>query len=166
MDIAFFYGLSFFSVAPSRAGLRFDTVEVWGLSPHEPTIHFNHLRIAGSNLSSQFNTEFNIESVHVWSDDSSGRFRGLDDRRQPSRSRAHSVPGDVRIQSLESRDSFCFILANPPFNDSDWGGESLEKDVRWKYGVPPTGNADFAWVQHFIHHLAPNGVAGFVLANG
>jgi type I restriction enzyme M protein len=59
-----------------------------------------------------------------------------------------------------------FILANPPFNDSDWGGERLVKDVRWKYGVPPPGNANFAWVQHFIHHLAPNGIAGFVLANG
>jgi len=59
-----------------------------------------------------------------------------------------------------------FLLANPPFNDSDWGGESLEKDVRWKFGVPPAGNANFAWVQHFIHHLAPNGIAGFVLANG
>jgi len=59
-----------------------------------------------------------------------------------------------------------FVLANPPFNDSDWGGESLEKDARWKFGVPPPGNANFAWVQHFIHHLAPNGIAGFVLANG
>jgi type I restriction enzyme M protein len=59
-----------------------------------------------------------------------------------------------------------YILANPPFNDSDWGGERLREDVRWKYGVPPAGNANFAWVQHFIHHLAPNGVAGFVLANG
>jgi type I restriction enzyme M protein len=59
-----------------------------------------------------------------------------------------------------------FVLANPPFNDSDWGGERLREDVRWKYGVPPVGNANFAWVQHFIHHLAPNGIAGFVLANG
>jgi type I restriction enzyme M protein len=59
-----------------------------------------------------------------------------------------------------------FILANPPFNDSDWGGERLREDVRWKYGVPPAGNANFAWVQHFIHHLSPKGVAGFVLANG
>jgi type I restriction enzyme M protein len=59
-----------------------------------------------------------------------------------------------------------YILANPPFNDSDWGGERLREDVRWKYGVPPTGNANFAWVQHFIHHLAPTGLAGFVLANG
>jgi len=59
-----------------------------------------------------------------------------------------------------------FVLANPPFNDSDWGGDRLRDDVRWKYGAPPVGNANFAWVQHFIHHLAPNGIAGFVLANG
>jgi type I restriction enzyme M protein len=59
-----------------------------------------------------------------------------------------------------------FILANPPFNMSDWGGDRLRDDVRWKYGVPPVGNANFAWVQHFIHHLAPTGTAGFVLANG
>ena len=59
-----------------------------------------------------------------------------------------------------------FILANPPFNDSDWKGELLRDDIRWKYGVPPTGNANFAWVQHFIHHLSPTGIAAFVLANG
>ena len=59
-----------------------------------------------------------------------------------------------------------FILANPPFNSSDWGGERLREDVRWKFGVPPAGNANFAWVQHFIYHLAPSGIAGFVLANG
>ena len=59
-----------------------------------------------------------------------------------------------------------FILANPPFNVSDWGGERLREDKRWKYGAPPVGNANFAWVQHFIHHLAPAGLAGFVLANG
>ena len=59
-----------------------------------------------------------------------------------------------------------FILANPPFNMSDWGQESLRDDVRWKYGAPPPGNANFAWVQHIIHHLSPTGVAGFVLANG
>jgi len=59
-----------------------------------------------------------------------------------------------------------YILANPPFNDSDWGGDRLREDVRWKYGVPPVGNANFAWVQHFIHHIAFTGLAGFVLANG
>ena len=58
-----------------------------------------------------------------------------------------------------------FILANPPFNVSDWGGDQLADDKRWQFGIPPKGNANFAWVQHMIHHLAPNGVAGFVLAN-
>ncbi len=59
-----------------------------------------------------------------------------------------------------------FILANPPFNDSDWSGEMLQNDGRWKYGKPPAGNANFAWVQHFVHHLSPKGVAGFVLSKG
>jgi len=60
-----------------------------------------------------------------------------------------------------------FILANPPFNMSDWGGERLREDARWNnYGTPPVGNANYAWVEHIIHHLSPNGIAGFVLANG
>ncbi len=59
-----------------------------------------------------------------------------------------------------------YILANPPFNVSDWGGERLRDDKRWEYGMPPVRNANFAWVQHFLHHLAPRGIAGFVLANG
>ena len=59
-----------------------------------------------------------------------------------------------------------FILANPPFNVSNWGGERLADDQRWTYGVPPKSNANFAWVQHMVHHLRPTGVAGFVLANG
>jgi type I restriction enzyme M protein len=59
-----------------------------------------------------------------------------------------------------------FILANPPFNVSDWGGERLREDARWQFGVPPVGNANYAWLQHIYHHLAPNGTAGVVLANG
>ncbi|OGQ81281.1 MAG: N-6 DNA methylase, partial [Deltaproteobacteria bacterium RIFCSPLOWO2_12_FULL_60_19] len=59
-----------------------------------------------------------------------------------------------------------FILANPPFNVSDWRGELLRDDKRWQFGKPPAGNANFAWVQHIIYHLAPMGLAGFVLANG
>jgi len=59
-----------------------------------------------------------------------------------------------------------YILANPPFNMKDWGGERLRDDKRWKYGVPPAGNANYAWIQHMIYHLAPTGLAGFVLANG
>lgn len=59
-----------------------------------------------------------------------------------------------------------YILANPPFNISDWGGDRLREDVRWKFGEPPVGNANYAWLQHIYHHLAPNGKAGVVLANG
>ncbi|CEE00296.1 putative type I restriction enzyme HindVIIP M protein [Caldibacillus thermoamylovorans] len=59
-----------------------------------------------------------------------------------------------------------YILANPPFNVSDWGGDKLTDDVRWAFGIPPEGNANFAWLEHMIYHLAPNGVAGTVLANG
>ena len=60
-----------------------------------------------------------------------------------------------------------YILANPPFNVSDWGGERLKDDIRWKYGTPPPGNANFAWLEHMLHHLNPaGGVAGTVLANG
>jgi type I restriction enzyme M protein len=59
-----------------------------------------------------------------------------------------------------------FVLANPPFNDSDWSGDQLRNDGRWQYGIPPAGNANFAWIQHFIYHLKPTGQAGFVLAKG
>lgn len=59
-----------------------------------------------------------------------------------------------------------FIIANPPFNDSDWSGEQLRNDSRWMFGVPPAGNANFAWIQHFLFHLAPSGYAGFLLSNG
>lgn len=81
------------------------------------------------------------------------------------------IDGDIRHGDTLHNDQHPdlkadFILANPPFNISDWGGELLQNDVRWRYGVPAKGNANFAWVQHFIHHLSPNGIAGFVLANG
>lgn len=85
----------------------------------------------------------------------------------------HGLDGDL---GLHNSDTFHndlhknlkadFILANPPFNISEWGGEKLTEDARWKYGIPPAGNANYAWLQHMIFHLAPNGVAGVVLANG
>lgn len=59
-----------------------------------------------------------------------------------------------------------FIIANPPFNVSDWSGELLRTDGRWKFGIPPAGNANYAWIQHFLYHLSPSGIAGFVLAKG
>ena len=85
--------------------------------------------------------------------------RGLDEDLGPQ-------PADTFHNDLHNDLKADFILANPPFNVSDWGGDRLRDNVRWKFGVPPVGNANFAWVQHFIHHLAPQGVAGFVLANG
>jgi len=80
-------------------------------------------------------------------------------------------PADTFLRNLHPDLKADFILANPPFNISDWSGKLLEKDARWHYGTPPAGNANYAWIQHFIHHLAPpngkgGGVAGFVMANG
>jgi len=74
--------------------------------------------------------------------------------------------GDTFHQDLHPDLRADYILANPPFNISDWGGERLKGDRRWQYGTPPAGNANYAWIQHIAFHLTPNGVAGFVLANG
>ena len=73
---------------------------------------------------------------------------------------------DTFFKDLHPRLKADFILANPPFNLSDWGGDKLKDDVRWQYGIPPNGNANFAWMQHMIHHLSPKGKIGLVLANG
>ena len=82
-----------------------------------------------------------------------------------------SQPADSFLRDLHPDLKADYILANPPFNISDWSGRLLQDDVRWRYGTPPVGNANYAWIQHFIHHLAPpngrgGGVAGFVMANG
>ena len=81
------------------------------------------------------------------------------------------IDADIRKGNTLTDDKFPdlkadYILANPPFNISDWGQEHLLDDIRWKYGVPPKGNANYAWIQHMVHHLSPRGTAGFVLANG
>ena len=73
---------------------------------------------------------------------------------------------DTFFNDLHRTERFDFILANPPFNLKDWGGDKLKEDPRWEYGVPPEGNANFAWVQHMVHHLNRNGRMGMVLANG
>lgn len=73
---------------------------------------------------------------------------------------------DTFFNDVHKTEKFDFILANPPFNLSDWGGDRLKDDPRWGYGIPPEGNANFAWVQHMIHHLNRNGRMGMVLANG
>ena len=82
-----------------------------------------------------------------------------------------SQPADTFLRNLHPDLKADYILANPPFNVSDWSGKLLQDDVRWTYGTPPVGNANYAWIQHFIHHMAPpnghgGGVAGFVMANG
>jgi type I restriction enzyme M protein len=87
-----------------------------------------------------------------------------------------AIPGFDADLGLHNADSFQadlrpnlkadVILANPPFKMSDWSGENLRQDVRWKFGMPPVNNANYAWIQHFIHHLSSVGVAGFVMANG
>ena len=86
--------------------------------------------------------------------------RGMVDAKLGDRS------GDTFHEDLHPDLRADFILANPPFNDSQWHGELLKEDPRWAYGIPPASNANYAWIQHFIHHLAPDGIAGFVLANG
>ncbi len=73
---------------------------------------------------------------------------------------------DTFFNDQHPHEKFDFIMANPPFNLSNWGQDKLQDDVRWKYGIPPAGNANYAWIQHMIHHLAPNGKIGLVLANG
>ncbi|MFX0122221.1 MAG: type I restriction-modification system subunit M [Candidatus Hodarchaeota archaeon] len=74
--------------------------------------------------------------------------------------------GDSFSNDLHTELKADFILANPPFNVKDWKGDQLRQDERWKYGIPPVRNANYAWIQHFIHHLSPSGIAGFILTNG
>lgn len=83
----------------------------------------------------------------------------------------HGLAGDIEVGDSLLDDKHPglkadFVLANPPFNDKKWGASHVADDVRWKYGTPPDSNANYAWIQHFIHHLAPDGRAGFVMANG
>jgi type I restriction enzyme M protein len=83
----------------------------------------------------------------------------------------HGLSGDVKLGDSLLDDKFTgaradFVLANPPFNMKKWGAASVAKDARWTYGEPSDSNANYAWIQHFIHHLSPDGRAGFVMANG
>ncbi|MGV8168822.1 MAG: N-6 DNA methylase [Candidatus Nanoarchaeia archaeon] len=108
-----------------------------------------------------------VDDIHVFGQESNSTtwklakmnlaIRGIDANIQLGDSFHNDLHKDLKAD---------FILANPPFNISDWGADRIRDDIRWKYGEPPNGNANFAWVQHFIHHLNPTGVAGFVLANG
>ena len=83
----------------------------------------------------------------------------------------HGLSGSVALQNSLLDDQHAtlkadYVIANPPFNQKKWGADRVKDDVRWKWGLPPDGNANYAWIQHFASHLAPDGRAGFVLANG
>ena len=114
---------------------------------HQGTI--NDLSIYGQELNS---TTWKLCKMNLV-------IRGLDGNIGPSQ-------GDTFHNDMHKMLKADYVLANPPFNIKDWGGSSLVDDIRWKYGVPPEGNANYAWLQHIVHHLAPNGVGGVVLANG
>jgi type I restriction enzyme M protein len=108
-----------------------------------------------------------IEDIHIFGQESNPTTWKLSKMNLAIRGIEGNIQlGDSFHNDLHKDLKADFILANPPFNMSDWGGEHLRDDARWKYGVPPVGNANFAWVQHKIHHLAPHGIAGFVLSNG
>lgn len=108
-----------------------------------------------------------IDDIHIFGQESNQTtwrlckmnlaIRGIDENVQWGDAFHNDIHKDLKAD---------FVLANPPFNDSDWKGELLREDARWKFGAPSVGNANFAWVQHFIYHLSPTGIAGFVLANG
>lgn len=85
--------------------------------------------------------------------------RGIDNNLGPHQ-------GDTFTNDLHKGERFDYILANPPFNIKNWDGDKLKDDARWKYGVPPESNTNYAWTEHIISKLAPDGKAGFVLANG
>ena len=111
----------------------------------------------------------NIESLSIFGQESNPTtwkmatmnlaIRGIDANLGPANK-------DTFFDDVHKFDNFDFVLANPPFNMKDWGGKDLKNDPRWEFGIPPEGNANFAWVQHMIHHLKSNGRMGMVLANG
>ena len=121
--------------------------------------------VLGLDVSQHVVDTVNEGRVHIEEVDLHGLVQGVVDR---GRLRASITP--------EPADSFHhdqhpnlradYVLANPPFNTKDWGAARLQDDPRWRFGVPPAQNANFAWVQHIVHHLAPTGTAGVVLANG
>ena len=126
-----------------------------GCSCSQREVHRRHARRQGSATSRIYGQESNYTTWRLAKMNLA--IRGID---------AQIAHGDTFHNDRHPDLKADYVLANPPFNDSDWRGELLKDDKRWVYGMPPAGNANFAWVQHFIHHLAPTGLAGFVLANG
>jgi type I restriction enzyme M protein len=170
------YFLSQFASAEGKKGGQFYTpsrvvrVLVEILAPYKGRVYDPCCGSGGMFVSSEKFIEAHhgkIGDISIWGQESNSTtlrlakmnlaIRGIDGQIAPGDSfHADKFP-DLKAD---------YVLANPPFNDSDWRGHLLKDDKRWAHGVPPPGNANFAWVQHFLHHLAPTGLAGFVLANG
>ncbi len=170
------YFLSQFASAEGKKGGQFYTpsrvvrVLVEMIAPYKGRVYDPACGSGGMFVSSERFIEAHsgkLTDIAVWGQESNYTtwrlakmnlaIRGID---------AHIAHGDSFHNDAYPDLKADYVLANPPFNDSDWRGELLKEDKRWVYGVPSPSNANFAWVQHFIHHLAPNGFAGFVLANG
>ena len=170
------YFLSQFAAAEGKKGGQFYTPEhvvrvlVEMLAPYEGRVYDPCCGSGGMFVQSEKFVEAhggNIGKISIYGQESNYTtwrlakmnlaIRGID---------AQIAHGDTMHDDQHPDLRADYVLANPPFNVSDWRGELLRDDQRWKYGTPPAGNANFAWVQHFIHHLAPHGQAGFVLANG
>ena len=170
------YFLSQFADAEGKKGGQFYTPEsivkllVEMLEPYNGRVYDGCCGSGGMFVQSEkfvLNHQGNIKDLSIFGQESNPTtlrlakmnlaIRGID---------AQLELGDTFLNDKHPDLKADFILANPPFNISDWSGEQLRDDVRWQYGVPPTGNANYAWLQHFIHKLSPNGTAGIVLANG
>ncbi len=172
------YFLSMFASAEGKRGGQFYTPQpvvkllVEMLAPYKGRVYDPCCGSGGMFVQSEKFTESHggrVGDISVYGQESNPTtwrlakmnlaIRGIDNNLGPHHA-------DTFHQDLHPDLKADFILANPPFNVSDWGGERLRDDARWKYGTPPVGNANYAWIQHMVHHLAPRGVAGFVLANG
>jgi type I restriction enzyme M protein len=170
------YFLGQFADAEGKKGGQFYTpasivrVLVEMLEPYQGRVYDGCCGSGGMFVQSEkfvLNHQGNIKDISIYGQESNPTtlrlarmnlaIRGIDARLES---------GDTLLNDKHKNQKMDFILVNPPFNVSDWSGEQLRDDSRWKYGVPPTGNANYAWLQHFVHKLSPNGTAGIVLANG
>ncbi len=178
------YFLGKFAAAEGRQGGQFYTPKsvvnliVQCLEPYEGRVYDPAMGSGGFFVSSEKFIEAHTDNKNV--DDAKRKISLYGQESNPTTWRLSAMNMAIRGIDFdfgkEPADTFSknqhldliadFIMANPPFNISDWGGDKLKEDRRWKYGVPPEGNANFAWVQHMIYHLSPKGYAGIVLSNG
>jgi type I restriction enzyme M protein len=170
------YFLGQFADAEGKSGGQFYTPEsivkllVEILEPYKGRVYDGACGSGGMFVQSELfvtNHQGNIKDLSIYGQESNPTtlrlakmnlaIRGIDSRLEL---------GDTFLNDRHKDLKADFVLANPPFNDSDWSGEQLREDTRWKYGIPPAGSANYAWLQHFISKLSPSGTAGIVLANG